>query len=297
MDLLRPPTAVVRLASMIMCRNAIKCHLCRTMNRSTNERAIESFRSPKITIAPLRLSTMADSGSFWTRPLLTGGSNRSTVRSIIFLALIVAALTSQLSLLSHHDCSSRSRSFQVPIQPTAITHTRPLPSTHRLAQPHECIASRSTDYAPASFHARVSLNDQQQFALGGYNKIARGSGDVNACGPIISVLSRLQHAQGIYGTLAEFGVHHGRFTGFLFTTARVTEKLLVGDLFAQQDKNVDRSGLGDKRMFLRGLLTYGLDPRAIHAVVEASTDELPFDFSRKALAEPFRIVSVDASHT
>ena len=153
------------------------------------------------------------------------------------------------------------------------------------------------DYAPASYHPRISLNDQRHFALGGYSKIAKGSGEVNACGPIISLLSRLQHSQGIYGTLAEFGVHHGRFTGFLFTTARTTEKLLVGDLFAQQDKNVDKSGLGDKKMFLQGLLTYGLHPRALHAVVEASTDELPFDFSRKAHAEPFRMVSVDASHT
>jgi hypothetical protein len=172
-----------------------------------------------------------------------------------------------------------------------------LPSTHRVAPMNECIASKSATYAQASNEPRILLETQKQFALGGYSQIAKGSGEITACGPIISRLSQLQHSLGIYGSLAEFGVHHGRFTGFLFTTARMTEKLIVGDLFAQQEKNLDQSGLGDKKRFLQGILTYGLQPEALHAVLEGSTDELSFDLSRKIEAEPFRIVSVDASHT
>jgi hypothetical protein len=107
----------------------------------------------------------------------------------------------------------------------------------------------------------------------------------------------MQHNFRIYGTLAEFGVHHGRFTGFLFTTARTTEKLVAGDLFSQQNKNVDKSGRGDARKFLQGTQTYGVNASQIYALIEASTDELPFDLSSKAKFEPFRIVSVDASHT
>lgn len=235
-----------------------------------------------------------------------GQHHRSIVRSAILLALVVVALTSQLALLKYNECSDiqqTARSFQVtpnsqPLsEQSSLSLAHQLPLTHRVASSSTCIDSRSHRYAPASWEPRVSLEHQRQFALGKYNLIAKGSGEINACGPLISYLSHIQHSEGIFGTLAEFGVHHGRFTGFLFTTARATEKLVVGDLFAQQDKNVDKSGLGDKKMFLRSLETYGMMPRDLHALIEASTDELPFDLNRKAKAEPFRMISVDASHT
>ncbi|GKY98740.1 hypothetical protein MPSEU_000830300 [Mayamaea pseudoterrestris] len=240
----------------------------------------------------------ASRSSLRIRHTLFGDYHRSFVRLLILLALFAAAFVSQILLLSHQDgFSSRATMAISAASPSTAAATSSLPLTHRRAGTSECVASRSTNFAPASSTPKVSLHDQQQFARGGYKLIARGSGEVTACGPIVSVLSRLQHSRNLYGTLGEFGVHHGRFTGFLFITARDTEKLIVGDLFGQQDKNVDKSGLGDKRMFMRGLLTYGLHPRAIHAVIEASTDELPFDLTGKALMEPFRIVSVDASHT
>ena len=73
--------------------------------------------------------------------------------------------------------------------------------------------------------------------------------------------------------------------------------LVVGDIFEQQDKNVDGSGFGDKRMFMQGLTTYGLSESDLFLVHTGSTDEIPFDWSSSAGFTPFRMFSVDAGHT
>jgi hypothetical protein len=180
---------------------------------------------------------------------------------------------------------------------TTTTATRQLPATYRVAAADQCRNVKSTKFSKASNDPKVSLEDQREFAHGGYTKRARGSGDVNAVGPIVNMLSQIQHGKGIYASIAELGVHHGRFTGFLFVTARSTEKLIVADLFEQQDKNVDKSGLGDKKRFLKGLQTYALGEQDVHTLFTGSTDELAFDWPDQAGFEPFRMISVDASHT
>ena len=134
--------------------------------------------------------------------------------------------------------------------------------------------------------------------MGGYQQIDKGSGDYKLVGPITAKLSRLQHDQGIYGTVAELGVHHGRFTGALFMTARATEKILVADLFEDlQYQNVDVSGSGNKQAFIRGLASYGVNETDLHLIHTGSTEDLPFDWHRRENFEPFRLISVDAGHT
>jgi hypothetical protein len=173
-----------------------------------------------------------------------------------------------------------------------------LPDTYRYANVCQNRRDIAVAAAPASSQSKLSAEHIQAFCEGGYLKIARGSGDVHLVGPIITSLSKMQHESGIYGSLAELGVHHGRFTGFLFVTARITEKLVVADLFEKlQHQNVDKSGLGDKRRFLQGLQTYGLSPEDLHTIHVGSSDELPFDWSDQAGFEAFRMISVDAGHT
>ena len=157
--------------------------------------------------------------------------------------------------------------------------------------------SESLDFAPSSSLPKISLDQQRALASGGYNQIAKGSGEITAAGIIINLLSQHQHAKGMYGTVAELGVHHGRFTSFLFSTARQSESLVAADLFAQQNKNVDLSGHGDYQRFLAGLRTYGLQKSDLHTLFSGSTTELPLDWSNQADFAPFRLISVDASHT
>jgi hypothetical protein len=129
-------------------------------------------------------------------------------------------------------------------------------------------------------------------------QIAKGSGDAAAAGPLLVELSRLQHSSGIAGAVGELGVHHGRFASFLFSTARRHEPLVVADLFLEhQEENVDLSGLGDYRQFVKGLNVYGLNKSDLHTVYRGNTAGLPLDWSSQANFGPFRLVSVDAGHT
>ena len=187
---------------------------------------------------------------------------------------------------------------------------RRLPPDFRYPQrPEECPASLAplTSYAPASMDSKVSYPNQKQFVMGGYQQIDKGSGDYKLVGPIVSFLSQIQHSSQIFGTVAEVGVHHGRFTGALFVTARSTEKLVAADLFEDlQYQNIDTSGYGNRQAFDRGLQSYGLDPeKDVHLIYTGSTTDLPLDWhlSKKSSGdadesfEPFRMISVDAGHT
>lgn len=207
------------------------------------------------------------------------------------------AASSSLStlLLKNHE---QQRTFQVQPQQDLSTTTARLPSTHRYASVCHNHRDIRIAAAPASTKSKLSMDQIHKFCSGGYLEIARGSGDVHLVGPLITSLSKAQHEAGIYGTLAELGVHHGRFTGFLFVTARDTEKLVVADVFEKlQHKNVDKSGLGDKKRFLQGIQTYGLTHHDLHTIHVGSSDEIPFDWSDQAGFEAFRMISVDAGHT
>jgi hypothetical protein len=209
-------------------------------------------------------------------------------------------------LLTHQQQQQKQQSVKHNAQPeyllaslasTSTSKSR-LPDTYRYANVCQNHRDITVAAAPASSKSKLSTQHIHDFCDGGYLKIARGSGDVNLVGPIITSLSKQQHETGIYGSLAELGVHHGRFTGFLFITARTTEKLVVADLFENlQHQNVDKSGLGDKRRFLQGIQTYGLAQEDLHTLYVGSTDEIPFDWSDKAGFEAFRMISVDAGHT
>jgi Methyltransferase domain len=178
---------------------------------------------------------------------------------------------------------------------------RRLPYDFRTAPLSECPAAirKLTNYAPASMKSKVSSRQQNEFAMGGYQKIDKGSGDYKLIAPIITKLSKLQHEQGIFGTVGEMGVHHGRFTGVLFLTAREHEKLLAADLFEElQFQNIDTSGNGNRKEFQKGLESYGLnETKDLHLVHTGSTEDLPFDWHERANFEPFRLISVDAGHT
>ena len=177
---------------------------------------------------------------------------------------------------------------------------RRLPNEFRYAPLEECPAATTklTHYANASMISKVSYAQQKDFVMGGFEKIDKGSGDYKLVGPIAMKLSKLQHEAGIFGTVAELGVHHGRFTGALFITARETEKLLAADLFEDlQYQNVDVSGYGNKEAFVRGLQSYGLQETDLHLIYTGSTEDIPFDWHIRSQFEPFRMISVDAGHT
>jgi len=110
---------------------------------------------------------------------------------------------------------------------------------------------------------------------------------------MVARLSKLQHKAGLFGTVGEIGVHHGKFTAALSGFASVVEDTVAVDLFADQDQNVDGSGHGDMDFFRKNLEklslwegTYAHQANSLKLTVK--------DFSRY---QRFRMLSVDGGHT
>ncbi len=58
----------------------------------------------------------------------------------------------------------------------------------------------------------------------------------------VAALTRLQHFLGVYGSVGEIGVHHGKFFLILAGNALKTEPVVAMDLFHDQHENIDGSG-------------------------------------------------------
>lgn len=209
-------------------------------------------------------------------------------------------------VLDHHDVTL-TQDTQQPKLPhkfrvADLTSCRP-PTTiakgHAHGRQPNSSNGQTSDNEQVELLPKIRQDLAKQLALGGYRKINKGSGDIPQTGPLLMMLSKLQiHTLGLLGSVGELGVHHGRFTSFLFVTARRDEDLVVADLFEDlQEFNVDHSGHGNKQKFLQGMQTYGLSETDLHTVHIGSTEELPFDWAKQAGFAPFRIVSVDAGHT
>lgn len=126
------------------------------------------------------------------------------------------------------------------------------------------------------------------------------------CGIINSyfalLLTHYQHQRGIFGSIGEIGVHHGKFFISLAHTAAsepVAEQLFVCDLFGRlQHLNIDKSGKGDRPVFERNLQHYGIGHSDV-IVHEGSSLDLSQDKidSLSPGLLPFRMFSVDGGHT
>ena len=101
---------------------------------------------------------------------------------------------------------------------------------------------------------------------------------------------------GVDGGMAEIGVHHGRLFIGMHLLRRVPERSLAIDLFAEQERNVDGSGLGNEAIFLRNLRRHAGSQAD---VIVKSGDSTTLDGPEVValLGGPVRIFSVDGGHT
>jgi hypothetical protein len=113
---------------------------------------------------------------------------------------------------------------------------------------------------------------------------------------LLPAVHEFQVQNNIVGDVGEIGVHQGRFY-FALDALRVPgERGIVADVFAQQDLNVDKSGLGDRAAFEKNLLEISHEPDSVQ-IFEG--DSLSIDFRRclDAGRYAFRLFSVDGGHT
>ena len=108
---------------------------------------------------------------------------------------------------------------------------------------------------------------------------------------IARLLIEQLHA-GLRGDVCEIGVHHGKLFLVLANAAAADERAVAVDVFGDQDKNVDRSGCGDRVVFERNLATYA--PGAAVEIIQASSLDLR---ETGFPSHRFRFISIDGGHT
>ncbi|MEM1154252.1 MAG: class I SAM-dependent methyltransferase, partial [Pseudomonadota bacterium] len=104
-----------------------------------------------------------------------------------------------------------------------------------------------------------------------------------------------QHVLGIDGSVGEIGVHHGKLFVLLCLTRSLGESALAIDLFADQVRNIDRSGEGSRSAFEANLIEF-LDSSDEIQIIEGDSLNLTWCELSKVVS-PLRLLSVDGGHT
>jgi hypothetical protein len=112
---------------------------------------------------------------------------------------------------------------------------------------------------------------------------------------LISAVGLLQASAGVTGSVGEIGVHEGRlFILLMLLSRRDTERAFCIDVFDRQLLNVDRSGRGDERAFLRNVRRHVGDADRI-AIFRARSEDVTATQILGGVGES-RMLSVDGGH-
>ena len=113
-------------------------------------------------------------------------------------------------------------------------------------------------------------------------------------GEIFLEILTYQRAARILGAIAEIGVHHGRAFVPMCLGLRNDEKAYAIDIFDDQAKNLDRSGLGDRARFEANLARFGVDKARVIIDTRGSDEVAAQDIL--STVGPVRFFSVDGGH-
>lgn len=114
----------------------------------------------------------------------------------------------------------------------------------------------------------------------------------------LELVDAFQQEHGIRGGALEIGLHHGKFFLPLLLLRQPGEAGVGIDVFEDQAKNIDSSGLGSREQVeanLRRYLGSGHDVRLLHRDTLSLNTLDRFELLRDC--GPFRIVSIDGGHT
>lgn len=130
----------------------------------------------------------------------------------------------------------------------------------------------------------------------GYSKVEGWTGG-GVRGPL-EVIATLHRDRAITGSILEIGVHHGKFfIPLALLSDPATERCIAIDVFEDQSKNIDGSGLGSRDIFLANVAQWCPDRR----IECMQADSLALTVAdRVRLVQEFgavRIASIDGGHT
>ena len=109
-------------------------------------------------------------------------------------------------------------------------------------------------------------------------------------------LASIQKEMGVVGAVSEIGVHHGRLFILLHLLSDRSEKSVAWDLFERQDENLDRSGLGNRSIFVENLRKNGCDLERIK-IFSVNSMDLTVEAVLEACESKLRMFSIDGGHT
>jgi hypothetical protein len=112
---------------------------------------------------------------------------------------------------------------------------------------------------------------------------------------VVDVLNSVQRAGRVSGAMAEIGVHRGKFLIGLHLLRQEQERSVAIDLFEDQHLNVDKSGKGDLRIFLRNVSRRASTERLV--IHRGDSTELDGNAVRRLAGSSVRLFSVDGGHT
>lgn len=115
--------------------------------------------------------------------------------------------------------------------------------------------------------------------------------------PCLEVIQQIHEAFSIGGSVAEIGVHHGRFFLAMNSLRRPDEQAHAIDVFDDQALNIDGSGNGSYEKFSRNVIRYG---GAFADVTIHTCDSIEIDhgfIQQHFRHQRPRLFSVDGCHT
>lgn len=112
-------------------------------------------------------------------------------------------------------------------------------------------------------------------------------------GEIFARLLESQLENGIDGAVVEIGVHHGK--SFIPMAISNNGRMCYAiDIFEKQALNIDVSGCGDKDVFTRNLMKFGVDANNVFIDERPSTDVSPGDIKNEV--GRVRFFHIDGGH-
>lgn len=135
---------------------------------------------------------------------------------------------------------------------------------------------------------------RQDYLERGYRRIGGWLFPYSAC--FIDSLLTLQLDTGVRGAVGEIGVHHGKLFLLFALGRRPDEVAFAIDVFGDQHLNLDRSGAGDRDIFLANARRWlGAAAPRLEILQRSSLEVRPDDLLR--LCGPVRLASIDGGHT
>ena len=112
---------------------------------------------------------------------------------------------------------------------------------------------------------------------------------------VVEAVAAEQERRRVTGSIAEIGVHHGRFfLGLLLATPPGAGAVAI-DLFEDQERNIDASGKGDRDVFQDNLAKHA-PGRTVEVVSADSSTLAGEDIVELAGGQRIRLFSVDGGH-